>query len=350
MAYTDIDKSDDYFNTVLYTGQEPSNKAVTVGFQPDWIWIKQRSGAEQHHIEDSVRGVENTIRSNSTDAEVDRGSNGIQSFDSNGFTAGGGDDINSNGGTFVSWNWLAGGTASSNTDGSITSSVSANNTAGFSILTRTGTGSNGTVGHGLGVAPKVIINKDINSGSSWWGVYHESLGNTNAIYLNTTNATDANVAYWNNTSPTSSVFSVGTNSISNASGGTYVSYCFAEKKGFSKFGSYTGNGNANGTFVYTGFKPSWFMTKRTDSANSWVMFDNKRSSSGGFNEIDYSVNANSNGAEETSNTSSDVDFCSNGIKITEDNGAINASGGTFIYMAFAENPFVTSTGIPGTAR
>jgi len=347
MAYTDIDKSDDYFNTVLYTGQEPSNKAVTVGFQPDWIWIKQRSGAEQHHIEDSVRGVENTIRSNSTDAEVDRGSNGIQSFDSNGFTAGGGDDINSNGGTFVSWNWLAGGTASSNTDGSITSSVSANTTAGFSILTRTGTGSNGTVGHGLGVAPKVIINKDINSGSSWWGVYHESLGNTNAIYLNTTNATDANVAYWNNTSPTSSVFSVGTNSISNASGGTYVSYCFAEKKGFSKFGSYTGNGNADGTFVYTGFKPAFLLVKDTGgSGEGWEILDGTRSP---FNVADKRLRADSSSAESTGSNYY-VDFLSNGFKQRNTQTSSNGSGSTYIYMAFAESPFTTSTGIPTTAR
>jgi len=344
MAYTTIDDPTIYFNTKLYTGNATDNTGITgVGFQPDWTWLKDRTNANHHRIYDSVRGATKVIYSSLTNAEG-TASTGLKSFDSDGFTLGTGSDENGSGANFVSWNWKAGGTASSNTDGSITSSVSANQTAGFSILTRNGTGSNGTVGHGLGVAPKMIINKDRNSGSSWWGVFHESLGNTNAIYLNTTNATDASVQYWNNTSPTSSVFSVGTNSISNASGGSYISYCFAEIKGYSKFGSYTGNANADGTFIYTGFKPAFIMLKPTSTTGNWFILDNKRNP---FNVVDQYIRANLTNADATFSM---MDFVSNGIKIITSDSSINGSGVTYIYMAFAENPFVSSAGIPCTAR
>jgi len=346
MSYTNgLDKPTDYFNTVLYTGQEPSNKPVTVGFQPDWIWIKQRSGSEQHHIEDSVRGVENTIRSNSTDAEVDRGSNGIQSFDSNGFTAGGGDDINSNGGTFVSWNWLASNTTASNTDGSITSTVSANTTSGFSIVTYTGNGTdNATVGHGLSVTPSFALVKNRDD-SDHWGVWHQSFSahtsyNSLSQNIATINSDDIFKAF------SSTLFTLGTDSWSNTNTEKYVAYLFAEKKGYSKFGSYTGNGNADGTFVYTGFKPALILIKQTNATGSWYMWDNKRDT---FNPYQRYISPNNANAEYTSSERW-LDSLSNGFKWKNTETAMNGSGSTYIYMAFAESPFVTSTGIPTTAR
>ena len=347
MAYSTITKPSLHFNTTLFTGNGANDNAQTgVGFQPDWTWIKARSQGYDHMLFDRVRQGSNAqpfeIRSNLTNAQS-TDTSGVKSFDSDGFTLNNGGYVNGNGVTFASWNWKANGAGSANTDGSInTTATSVNTTAGFSIVKYTGTGSNATVGHGLGVAPKVIINKNINS-TAWWGVYHESLGNTNAIYLNTTNATDASVQYWNNTSPTSSVFSVGTNSISNASGGTYISYCFAEKKGYSKFGSYTGNGNNDGTFVYTGFKPAWVMVKQTNAAgNSWHIKDNKRNT---FNAVDKYVHPDLSAAEGTVTL---MDFLSNGFKMRVNDTTSNQ--GSILYMAFAENPFVTSTGIPTTAR
>jgi len=345
MAYTTINKSTDYFNTVLYTGTEPSNKAVTgVGFKPDFTWIKQRSGTEGHYLADIIRGSTYVIRSNESAVENNRGSNGIQSFDSDGFTAGGGDDINSSGGTFASWNWLAGGSqGSSNTDGSInTTYTSVNTTAGFSISSYTGTGSNATVGHGLGVAPKVILIKVLNEGSSW-GVYHDSIGNGKYLRLNSTTEGTTSSSYWNSTSPTSSVFSLGSEGNVNQSAKNFISYAFAEKTGYSKFGSYTGNGNADGTFVYTGFKPSFLMVKRTDTADTWIMYDNKRI---GYNPNNYFLQANSTAAESSSDR---FDLLSNGFKPRYDWTPINASGGTYIYMAFGQS-IVGSNNIPATAR
>jgi hypothetical protein len=350
MAYTTINKGTDYFNTKLYTGDGNATNAITgVGFQPDWVWIKNRGTTARHVLFDAVRGSQKALFSHLADAEQSTNQYGtLNSFDSDGFTvadgSSNGERTNNSSENYVSWNWKANGAGSANTDGSITSTVSANTTAGFSILTRTGTGSNGTVGHGLGVAPKMIINKDRNSGSSWWGVYHESLGNTNAIYLNTTNATDASSAYWNNTSPTSSVFSVGTNSISNASGGSYISYCFAEKTGYSKFGSYTGNGNANGAFIYTGFKPALVIVKRSSAVEDWKMFDNKRP---GYNLTNLRLKPN---GSESEASSGGFDFTSNGFKARSTDAAENASGSTYIYMAFAERPFVGTNNIPATAR
>jgi hypothetical protein len=357
MAYTDIDKPTDYFNTKLYTGDGTSPRSITgVGFQPDWVWTKNRSGTNGHVLYDSVRGVSvGELSTHNTNAEGLATQYGeMTSFDSDGYTFQDGETngvvFNNSGNNYVSWNWLASNTTASNTDGSITSTVSANTTSGFSIVSYTGNATNGaTVGHGLNSAPQMVITKN-RGGSGDWQVLtniYPNYSEGDYIYLSATDAkaNSVNVSFL----PTSTTWQMKSGQAGNVAS-TQIAYCFHSVKGFSKFGSYTGNGSTDGTFVYTGFKPAWFMTKRTDSANSWVMFDNKRSSSGGFNEIDYSVNANSNGAEETSSTSSDVDFCSNGIKITEDNGAINASGGTFIYMAFAENPFVTSGGIPACAR
>jgi len=345
MAYTDIDKPTDYFNTVLYTGNGTDAHAITgVGFSPDFVWLKGRSVAEHHTLNDTVRGANKQLFSNLTygeSTETDR----LQSFDSDGFTLGTDVIVNQSSQTFASWNWLAGGTGSSNTDGSITSSVSASTDAGFSIVTYTGTGSSATVGHGLGVAPNVIITKKRN-GTVQWNFQNSMRGYNEYMALNTTEASQATGGAIIS-AVSSTTYSCDGNDVVNASSGTYVSYCFAEKKGYSKFGSYSSNNSLDGPFIYTGFKPAFFMTKRSDVANSWVMFDNKRDP---HNEINNNFYANTNEAEETGTLNNDLDFLSNGIKIREDNNALNASGGTYIYMAFAESPFVTSGGIPTTAR
>jgi hypothetical protein len=346
MAYTTINKPTDYFNTKLYTGDGTDGREITgVGFQPDWCWFKARSTAYENQVYDVVRGATKRLVTNDTTAEGTQ-TNGLQSFDSDGFTVGNGNGTNVNAVTYASWNWLAGGTASSNTDGSITSTVSANTTSGFSIVSYTGNGTAGaTVGHGLGSIPQVVITKERN-GTAWWGGYFASLGNTKSIYLNQTNAADTSVQFWNNTSPTSSVFTVGNNSISNRAvgGSTYIAYCFAEKKGFSKFGSYTGNGNADGTFVYTGFKPAFVLVKLSSGADDWQILDNKRNT---FNVMNEYLLPNSSSITITNNV---VDFLSNGFKLRTSAGSWNPSGGTFIYMAFAESPLVGTNNIPATAR
>ena len=347
MAYTTIDKPDDYFNTKLYTGTGSSgSKAITgVGFQPDWLWIKNRTVAQEHWLADSVRGTTKFLESNSTNAESSDGATGLASFDSDGFTLGTGSDrTNDLNESMVAWCWLAGGTASSNTDGSITSSVSANTTAGFSIVSFTGTAANATVGHGLGVAPACFITKSRVNAENW-GFYHQSLGNGKQLELNTTAAQKTSSAYYNNTSPTSTVFSIGTADSTNDNQ-NMIAYCFAEKKGYSKFGSYTGNGSTDGTFVYTGFKPAFIILKNTSNAQNWYMYDNKRSDFNLSNDHIYADLSNA----EVANSSHGIDILSNGWKIKTSNDGWNGSGENYIYMAIAENPFVTSTGIPTTAR
>ena len=338
-----INKPSEYFNTKLYTGNGSTQSITGVGFQPDWIWIKRRDVSEHHCLEDVLRGAGYSVRTSGTDAQQFR-STDITSFDSDGFSLGSNGEVNINSGTFASWNWLAGGTGVSNTDGSITSTVSANTTSGFSIVSYTGTGSAATIGHGLGTVPKVIISKKLNSTSSWM-VYHASLGNNKEMYLNATNASSDASATWNSTTPTSSVWSVSTDA-NNTSGSTYISYVFAEKKGFSKFGSYTGNGNADGTFVYTGFKPAFVICKMTSaSGQNWELNDNKRNP---YNEAKNTLRPNTADAEDgTFNT---CDLLSNGFKLRTSNDATNQSSATYIYMAFAENPLVGTNNIPACAR
>ena len=345
MAYTDIDDPTIYFNTVLYTGNGSTQSITGVGFQPDWVWLKQRNTTRNHPVTDSVRGANKQLYTNLTSAEsTDSGT--VTGFISDGFTVGSDNQANQNSGTFASWNWKANGTASSNTDGSITSSVSANTTAGFSIVSWTGTGSTGTVGHGLGATPSMIIIKERNNATSWIVYHHKntSAPATDYLLLNSTQATDDYADYFNDTAPTSSVFTIDTAGDINGSSDTYIAYCFAEKKGYSKFGSYTGNGNADGPFVYTGMSPSFVMVKASSTTGNWTMFDNKRSP---FNFVDNHLYANTNAAEQTASAGY-IDFLSNGFKKTDTFN--NASGETYIYMAFAEHPFVTSTGIPATAR
>ena len=345
MAYTSIDDPTLYFNTKLYTGNGSTNAITGVGFQPDWTICKARSYNDSHFVFDAVRGATKHLQTNSTSAEVTN-ANSLTAFGTDGFTLGSDGGANSNGDTYASWNWLASNTTASNTDGSITSTVSANTTSGFSIVTWTGTGANATVGHGLGVAPKMVIIKNRSDGYDWI-IYNQNIGNTGFLRLNTTAAYDTGINMFQNTDSTSSFFSISSHGAVNTSGNNFIAYCFAEKKGYSKFGSYTGNGSTDGTFVYTGFKPAFLIRKRTDSAVAWYLHDNKRD---GYNVTQKWFSPNDSDAESTTQVELRVDFLSNGFKMRDPNGAANASGGTYIYMAFASNPFVTSTGIPTTAR
>jgi len=345
MSYTNgLDKSSEYFETKLYTGTGATHSISGLNFQPDLTWIKTRnSGADWHRLIDAVRGTTKELYSNATNAESIQAQS-LQTFNTDGFTLGTLAEVNASGNTFVSWNFKANGAGVSNTAGSITSTVSASTTSGFSIVSYTGTGANATVGHGLGVAPKMIIVKS-RSGVFNWGVYHESIGNTKYLELNETTASQASSTLWQNTTPTSSFFSLGSNNTVNQSSGTYIAYCFAEKKGFSKFGSYVGNGSADGTFVYTGFKPAFVIQKATSTIASWHVVDNKRNT---YNPEANRLWANLSDAEGTGYNI--CDFVSNGFKFRDSTGGWNGSGTNFIYMAFAENPFTTSTGIPCTAR
>ena len=345
MAYTTIDNPFKYFNTVLYSGTGSSNAVTGVGFQPDWVWGKQRSGTNSHELYDAVRGVNKIIYSDLTDAEGTN-SNGVSAFNADGFTVAGNTSINLSGESIVAWNWLAGGTASSNTDGSITSSVSANTTAGFSIVSYTGNGTDGaTIGHGLDTAPDVLLLKDRDNTRNW-RVLHTGYGDASKDCLLNSNAAIATRADdFNSTYPSSTLITLGGDAAVNGNTTKYIIYAFSSVKGYSKFGSFTGNGNADGTFVYTGFKPAFIIGKITSDANEWFLIDNKRST---FNVANKSVYANTNAVE---NTNHDVDFLSNGFKIRDSDGTVNVSGGSYIYLAFAESPFVTAgTKAAGTAR
>jgi hypothetical protein len=339
-----------YFQTTTYTGAgypTEVNQSGNSTFQPDFVWIKRRNAATTHDLFDAVRGVSSQLYSNLTNAEGTV-SNAI-SFDADGFTAAADPitgDTGSSGNTFVGWQWLAGNGTASNTNGSITSTVSANTTAYFSISTYTGTGSNATVGHGLGSAPSMVIVKNRTTAGYSWKTYHEAVGATYHGSLNATTAfnTTGGSTIWNNTAPTSSVFSVGTSTQVNGSANNYVAYCFAEVEGFSKFGSYTGNGSSNGSFIFTGFKPAWVMTKRTNSTGAWTIFDNQRE---GYNVDNDELVANTTAAETTTNY---LDLLSNGFKLRSTDGDLNASGSTYIYMAFAEHPFGGDGVAPVPAR
>ena len=344
MAYISFQPSD-HFNTKLYSGTGSSNAITGVGFQPDWVWIKNRSGVASHALMDAVRGNNKSLRSNTTGAEYTN--TYFTSFDSDGFTLTSSEtDVNASSTNYASWNWLANGSGSANTDGSISSTVSANTTAGFSIVKWTGTGANATIGHGLGSVPKFIITKRYSTTGDWV-TYSEALGNGKYIILNSTDAEATGSTFWNSTTPTSSVFSVGTANGTNQSGQTFIGYCFAEKKGFSKFGSYTGNGSTDGAFIYTGFRPAFFMWKASSTTGGWYTIDNKRSD---YNPSDKLLGANDSAAESAFGYNYDHDFLSNGIKTRYGSFDMNQSGVTYIYMAFAEHPLVSSNDIPAVAR
>jgi len=358
MAYTTIDDPSAYFQTKTYTGTDASPQAFTLDgnsdLQPDWVWIKNLGYANKHVLFDSVRGVEKSLTSNSTAAEVNQNSDGgyLSAFNSDGFTLTEGsssdNDTNDNRYNYAAWNWKAGTSVSGNTTGSGTAkaySGSVSTDAGFSIITYLGNGTAGhTIPHHLGVVPQMIIVKERANANSWY-VYHHSLGNTKNLYLNGTHAAQTD-GVWNDTTPTSSVFTLVDGAPVNRNDGTTVAYCFAEKQGYSKFGSYIGNNNANGPFVHTGFKPAWLMIKiASGTTNNWMMYDNKRSL---FNLTDDILEANNTGAE---GEGLGIDLLSNGFKIrTAAGNGTNFNTGKYIYMAFAQAPFVTSKKVPTTAR
>jgi len=346
MAYTEIDDPSAYFQTKLYTAADAYTFDGNSDMQPDFVWIKERNGTNEHNLFDSVRGTTKRLESSTTAAEQ-TSSTTLTAFGSDGFTVGNNGGTGQNGGNYVGWGWKVNGSGSENTVGDLTvTALSVNQTAGISIgkivngFTSTSSNSE-TVGHGLGAIPQVIIVKNTEATGDWQ-VYHVGIGNTKKIRLNSTSA-GADSTLFNNTTPTSSVWSVRGGDF--ATGEDVVFYAFAEKKGYSKFGSYTGNGNADGSFVYLGFKPAWLMIKRSSAGgDDWMMTDNKMNL---FNVINKRLNPNSNGAEQSTDI---IDFVSNGFKLRATPDYMNGNGSTYIYMAFAENPFVTSTGVPATAR
>lgn len=326
-----------YMAATTYTGtgasQTIANTVNSTSFQPDFVWMKGRSGATDHALYDSVRGTTIDLVSNSTAAETTQ-LTGLTAFGSTGFTIGALAKVNTNAATYIGWQWKAGGTSSSNTNGSITSTVSAGATQGFSVVTYTGTGANATVGHGLGVAPSMVIVKRRDAAANW-EVRHTSIAVASSIQLNLTNAAASATTVWNSTSPSSTVFSIGTSATVNTSSGTYVAYCFAAVPGYSAFGSYTGNGSTDGPFVFCGFRPRYVFQKRTDTTGSWRVWDTSRST---YNVAAATLLTNSSSVELTT-SNENFDILSNGFKLRSADSEQNTNGGTYIYAAFAENPF-----------
>ena len=348
MPYTNIDDPSAYFQALAYTASTatPSQTFTNDGnsdLKPDFLWIKNRAGwgSRDHMLFDSSRGVNKNLRSNSTTTEA---TDSYQTFNTDGFTVRSAFEL-AYSATYVAWQWKCnGGTTSSNTDGSITSTVQANQDAGFSIVTYTAPSSSGnfTAGHGLGVKPAMVITKSRSATGGWW-TWHKDLAQPNyyiGLHSTVAQAFEANI--WGAGFDTSTI---GLNVAASAQASqTYVAYCFAEKQGYSKFGKYTGNGSPNGPFIYTGFKPAFVIVKKSNNTGSWVINDSKRI---GYNPNNYDLYANLGAAEEDNDR---FDLLSNGFKARSTSSPSNASGDTYIYMAFAENPFVTSTGIMGTAR
>jgi hypothetical protein len=352
MAYSTIPKGSLHMNPKLYTGNGSTNAITGVGFQPDWVWIKKRNGTTSHVLTDIVRGITKQIYSNDSQAE-NTNSDTITAIGSDGFTLGNRADVNNNSDTYVAWNWKANGQGSANTDGSInTTYTSVNTTAKFSISKYTGNASSGaTIGHGLGSVPKMIMVKNLSIASNWL-VYNYSMSANGdyALFLDSYSVKDNSQDYWGDTTPTSSVFSVGARQEANGSGNSMIAYCFSDVQGYSKSGIYTGNGNADGTFVYLGFKPAFVMIKATGLSENWWIMDSKRSTS---NVVQNLLQANLSAAEVVGNANIYSDMLSNGFKLRGSDGAFNSSGQNYIYMAFAENPFVATSGtnaIPVTAR
>jgi len=349
MAFTTINDPSAYFQTVLYSGNGSTQSITNNGnsnLQPDWLWFKSRNNAQNHQLFDTNRGIARALRSNGNTVEDNDDPNDrLTGINSDGFSLG--DDGNPNDGsnTYVCWQWKAnGGTTSSNSDGSITSTVQANTTAGFSIVTYTGTGSNATIGHGLGATPDAVFIKRRDGGNDWI-LYHKGL--TSATYylsLNDDGAEASASNVFNSTAPTSSVLSVGSSSATNANGSTYVAYVFSSIQGYSKFGSYIGNGNTDGPFIYTGFKPAFVMVKRLNTTNHWHMLDDQRDPD---NVTQKHILADLDNAE-ASNTW--MDFVSNGFTLRTTLVGVNSDTEKYVYYAFASSPFVSSAGVPATAR
>lgn len=337
-----------HFDVVTYTGTGMPQSITGLGFQPDFVWGKSRNMAGySHHLQDVVRGWGNDLYSDLTSAEVNRPQL-ITSVSPTGFTLGTDEGMNESGGTYVAWCWKAGGAPVINTDGTITSQVSANPAAGFSIVSYTGTLSPATIGHGLGVSPKLIIVKSLTVGTYDWTCQHVSLGPDKRIWLNLTSAADSLSNPWNGTAATDTVFSVGTNNETNFAD-RMIAYCWAEIPGFSKFGSYTGNGSADGPFVHCGFRPRWIMVKdyvNGDSSGAWWLYDTSR---GPVNPVAAPLSANSATTEWTS-TDIYIDVTSNGFKLRGDHSGTNSGSRSYIFAAFAEAPFGGAKTVPAKAR
>ena len=350
MAYTTINKSTEHFNTKLYNGTGSSNSITGVGFEPSFTWIKRRNSATNHHLHNAVSGATKVLYSNSTAAESTDAQK-LYSFDSDGFTVGTNGDANNSSGTFVSWNWKA-GTTSGLSGGTITpSSYSINSTGGFGIYKYTGTGSAGTIASGL-PSVKCFIIKALDASSNGWVFYHQDLGTNKYLQLDETSTAYTGTSQFNDTAPTTSatnsLISVGTAGSTNNSGRDYIMYAFSELSGYSKFGSYTGNGNTDGAFVYTGFKPAFLLWKQTNTGGqAWGLFDNKRDP---HNFVSLRLTPDTNDSEGSPSAAGSCDFLSNGFKWRSDFGSRNGNGGTYIYMAFAEAPLVGSNNVPATAR
>ena len=351
MAYTDIDDPSAYFQTTLYTGNGSNDLSITNSgnsdLQPDFVWIKQRDSRD-HFLFNSVRGIRKYVASNTTAAE-DTLADGLESFDSNGFTIDDGVGINENNDPHVSWNWKAGTSftndASSTGIGSLDSSGTVNETAGFAIVQYVGNGSSGaTIKHGLSTVPTAMWVR-VYSAEAGFQVYNRGIGNTKfAGYLNANDAAGTSAGPWNNTTPTSSVFTVGNGGNTNNNGGTHIAYIFSDRQGYSKFGSYDATENISGTSIFTGFSPAFVLIKQSNLARDWFMYDSKRSTS---NPVTKEINPNNSGSEDTVVS---IDFLANGFQIKTTGASLNDAGGTYSYYAFAKQPFVTSTGVPATAR
>tara|TARA_R100000654_G_scaffold16463_4_gene34452 strand:+ start:1718 stop:2797 length:1080 start_codon:yes stop_codon:yes gene_type:complete len=359
VAYTTIDNPELYFQTKLYTGTGSSNAITLDGsenMQPDWVWIKCRDDSHNHQVFDSVRGVHKRMRTDTTGAET-QSSESLKSFDTDGFTVGTQANVNasaSGDNSFVAWNWKAGTSfsndASATSVGTLDSSGSTNQTAGFSIVSYTGAGGTQSVAHNLGGTPEMIIFKCRETATDWT-TFHKGLGGANKhLSLNQTAAAGTDTDFFANTNPTSTVFSVGAASNTNRTSEGMIAYCFRSIKGYSKFGSYTGNASEDGIFIYTGFRPAWVVFKNISASNDWFAIDIKRDTLAPNNPVGRkSLNLNSSAVEVT-RTTKDMDFVSNGIKLRTADGTQNNNGENYIYMAFAESPFVSSSGIPTTAR
>ena len=334
----------DFFNTVLYTGTGAEQTISGVGFEPGLTWCKDRTNSYDQVWYDAARGATKRITSNTTGAESDQ-AQGLKSWNSDGFVVGTGSNINNNTNNFVSWNWKA-GTTSVPSGGTITpSACSFSATSGFGAYAYTGTATNGTIAHGLGKVPGMIIVKQL-SGTEAWRVYHQNINAEDYLVLNTTAEWVTETANWNNTTATSTVFSIGTDTSVNSSGVTFIAYVFANIPGFLKCGKYLGNGNADGQFIYTGFRPAMIICKEASAAGqNWELNDNKRNP---YNEAKNTLRPNSSDAENTTNNT--CDLLSNGFKLRTSNDATNKNGATFIYAAFAEFPIVSSNDVPVVAR
>ena len=345
MAYSTIDDPSLHFNTILYTGTGSEQTVSGVNFSPGLTWLKSRSNGQPNVLSDSVRGGNKQLYSADTQAETTYGQY-LKSFNSDGFVLGTDSGINQSSQTFVSWNWKAGGSASNNTDGNKTISLSVNTTAGFSVGTYAGTGQDSTIGHGLGAVPDWLMIKNRSSGSRKWQLWHNGLTGTNKyLAIDRSDAELTDSASWDNTAHSNTVWNTYGSGEANQNGENFVCYAWTSIQGFSKFGSYTGNANADGPFIYTGFKPAWIMTKQINGGSSWIVHDNKRDP---INTVTEYFTVEENDAAGT--LANSFDLCSNGFKVRTSNGDRNSSGDSFAYWAFAESPLVNSEGIPNNAR